>query len=72
MENVSKSCQVKTIPKYWRIHPFKNKEIGKVWYNIWKGMVFHFYPRTFSWEEASIKKRRGVDGEGGWVGGEIN
>ena len=29
-------------------------------------MIFHFYPRTFSWEVASIKtKGRWVDGEGG-------
>ena len=33
-------------------------------------MIFHFYPRTFSWEVASIKKKgRWVDGEdGGGVG----
>ena len=28
-------------------------------------MIFHFYPRTFSREVASIKKGRGVDQEGG-------
>ena len=28
-------------------------------------MIFHFYPRTFSWKVASIRKRRGVEGEGG-------
>ena len=32
-------------------------------------MIFHFYPRTFSWEEASIKKGRGVDGGGVGRGG---
>ena len=35
-----------------------------------KHTVFHFYPRTFSREVASIKKERGVD-RGGveWGGG---
>ena len=32
---------------------------GKVWNDIWKGVIFHFCPSTFSWEVDSIQKEEG-------------
>ena len=38
-------------------------DIGKAWFISWKGMIFPFYPKTFSlhfksWEVAFIQRRR--------------
>ena len=57
MENISKICQVKEKRRY-----------KKLWYNIWKGMIFHFFTRG-----SLYTKGRGGDGESrvGRGGGKI-